>query len=251
MRKPIIAGNWKMNKTVSEAVELCRNLEQILGDTNVEVVVCPPFTALSPLCALGMERIKLGAQNMSNKESGAYTGETSVLMLQDVCCDYVIIGHSERRQLFNETDQIINEKVHLALKHGIKPIICVGETLKQRQEGETEKVVVDQIKAGFHEIGANKAIDIVVAYEPIWAIGTGETASAQQANAVIGTIRKTLASIYDSNTANKIRIQYGGSVKPENIQELMEQPEIDGALVGGASLDAGDFCALVNYDKTQ
>lgn len=249
MRKPIIAGNWKMNKTVSEAIELCRNLERAVHDSDVEVVVCPPFTALSALCALGMKKVKLGAQNMSNMEKGAFTGEVSVVMLQDVCCNYVIIGHSERRQIFNETDQLINQKAHLALKYGLKPIICVGETLVQRRANETEKVVINQIKAAFHEIPQDRAVNVVVAYEPIWAIGTGETASAEEANSVIGTIRKTLVQIYDSETANQMRIQYGGSVKPENIKELMAQPEIDGALVGGASLNAEDFSAIVHYNE--
>jgi len=249
VRKPIIAGNWKMNKTVSEAIELCRNLERAVHDSDVEVVVCPPFTALSALCALGMKKVKLGAQNMSNMEKGAFTGEVSVVMLQDVCCNYVIIGHSERRQIFNETDQLINQKAHLALKYGLKPIICVGETLVQRRANETEKVVINQIKAAFHEIPQDRAVNVVVAYEPIWAIGTGETASAEEANSVIGIIRKTLAQIYDSKTANQMRIQYGGSVKPENIKELMAQPEIDGALVGGASLNAEDFSAIVHYNE--
>ena len=249
MRKPIIAGNWKMNKTVSEAIELCRNLERAVHDSDVEVVVCPPFTALSALCALGMKKVKLGAQNMSNMEKGAFTGEVSVVMLQDVCCNYVIIGHSERRQIFNETDQLINQKAHLALKYGLKPIICVGETLVQRRANETEKVVINQIKAAFHEIPQDRAVNVVVAYEPIWAIGTGETASAEEANSVIGTIRKTLAQIYDSKTANQMRIQYGGSVKPENIKDFMEMPNIDGALVGGASLKPSDFLALINYKE--
>lgn len=186
---------------------------------------------------------------MSNMEKGAFTGEVSVVMLQDVCCNYVIIGHSERRQIFNETDQLINQKAHLALKYGLKPIICVGETLVQRRANETEKVVINQIKAAFHEIPQDRAVNVVVAYEPIWAIGTGETASAEEANSVIGTIRKTLAQIYDSKTANQMRIQYGGSVKPENIKELMAQPEIDGALVGGASLNAEDFSAIVHYNE--
>lgn len=250
MRKPIIAGNWKMNKTVSEAVEICRLLEEQLPDRdNVEVVVCPPFTAISAICALGLTKVKLGAQNMSNHESGAYTGEISPEMLRDTCCSYVILGHSERRELYHETDDLVNQKAHLALEHGLKPIICVGETLEQRKSNQTEQIVTGQIKAAFAGLGAEQAVKVVVAYEPIWAIGTGETASAEDANAVIATIRQTLAQIYDQTVADEIRIQYGGSVKPENIKELMAQPDIDGALVGGASLNATDFSALVNYNK--
>ncbi|MFB5066424.1 MAG: triose-phosphate isomerase [Candidatus Wallacebacter cryptica] len=249
MRKPIIAGNWKMHKTVSEALELCERLERAVEDTDVEVVVCPPFTALSAVCSLGMDKVKIGAQNVSIAESGAYTGEISPEMLVDVCCTYVIIGHSERRQIFGETDEMVNQKIHLALKHHLKPIVCVGETLEERRADQTEAVVVRQTKAAFDGVSADKASEVVVAYEPIWAIGTGETASAEDANAVIGTIRKTLAEIYDQATADQIRIQYGGSVKPGNIKELMAQPEIDGALVGGASLDVQDFTAIVRYKE--
>ena len=249
MRKPIIAGNWKMNKTVSEAIELCQRLDQAVQGTDVEVVVCPPFTALSAVCALGMENVKIGAQNVSIAASGAYTGEISPEMLRDVCCSYVIIGHSERRQIFGETDAMVNQKIRLALQYDLQPIVCVGETLAERKAGETETIVVNQIKAAFDGVDAAQAQLIVVAYEPIWAIGTGETASADDANAVIGTIRKTLSQIYDQATADRIRIQYGGSVKPDNIAELMAQPEIDGALVGGASLKVEDFTAIVRYNK--
>jgi len=249
VRKPIIAGNWKMNKTVSEAIELCQRLDQAVQGTDVEVVVCPPFTALSAVCALGMENVKIGAQNVSIAASGAYTGEISPEMLRDVCCSYVIIGHSERRQIFGETDAMVNQKIRLALQYDLQPIVCVGETLAERKAGETETIVVNQIKAAFDGVDAAQAQLIVVAYEPIWAIGTGETASADDANAVIGTIRKTLSQIYDQATADRIRIQYGGSVKPDNIAELMAQPEIDGALVGGASLKVEDFTAIVRYNK--
>lgn len=248
MRKPIIAGNWKMNKTVSEAVETCRNLDKMVQNKNVEVVVCPPFTALSAISAIGMSNVTIAAQNMSEAESGAYTGEVSVLMLRDVGCDYVIIGHSERRELYHETDQLVNKKARLALKHRINPIICVGETITQRRANETEEVVVRQVKAAFENIAAKDAVNVVLAYEPIWAIGTGETASATDANAVISTVRKTLVEIYDQNIADAIRIQYGGSVKSSNIKELMAQTDIDGALVGGASLDANEFAAIVNYN---
>lgn len=240
-----------MNKTVSEALETCRLLEDELVNSSddVEVVVCPPFTAISAVCALGLTKVKLGAQNMSNQEAGAYTGEISPVMLRDACCSYVIIGHSERRELYHETDDIVNQKARLALEHELKPIICVGETLEQRKSDLTAEIVTGQIKAAFAGLEAEQAAKVVVAYEPIWAIGTGETASAEDANAVIATIRKTLAQIYNQEVADKIRIQYGGSVKPENIKELMAQPDIDGALVGGASLNATDFSALINYNK--
>ncbi|HHX02167.1 MAG TPA: triose-phosphate isomerase [Firmicutes bacterium] len=247
MRKPIIAGNWKMHKTVSEAIELCESLDRAVQDLEIDVVVCPPFTALSAVCALGMSKVKIGAQNVSIAEGGAYTGEISPLMLVDVCCSYVIIGHSERRQHFGETDAMVNQKVHLALKHGLHPIVCVGESLAQRKAGETETVVVSQTKAAFAGVAREQVPEVVIAYEPIWAIGTGETASAEDANQVIGTIRKTIAQIFDQEVADQIRIQYGGSVKPDNIQELMAQPEIDGALVGGASLDLKGFTAIVHY----
>lgn len=248
MRKPIIAGNWKMHKTIGEAIETCRNLAELIEEQNVEVVVCPPFTALSAVNALGLANIGLAAQNMADAESGAYTGEVSVLMLRDIGCKYVILGHSERRELFNETDEQINKKARLALKYRINPIICVGETLAQRKANETETVVVSQVKAAFDGITATDAVNVVIAYEPIWAIGTGETASAADANQVIATIRKTIAEIYDQEVANAVRIQYGGSVKSSNIKELMAEPEIDGALVGGASLDAKEFAAIVNYN---
>lgn len=249
MRRPVIAGNWKMNKTISEAVETCRSLEQTVQDVDVDVIVCPPFTALSAICALAMNKVKLGAQNMSNVESGAYTGEVSIKMLHDVCCSYVIIGHSERRQLFGETDQFVNQKAHLALEYGLKPIICVGESLTQRQAGNTEQVVINQIKAAFGEIAEDQVNSIVVAYEPIWAIGTGETASPEDANVVITTIRDTITELYNPAVAAMVRIQYGGSVNPGNIQQLMAQPEIDGVLVGGASLDAKSFSQIVSYNK--
>ncbi len=249
MRTPIIAGNWKMHKTVSEAVETCRVLDQLVQDSNVEVVVCPPFTALSALSALGMSKVKLGAQNMCTEVSGAYTGEISVSMLRDVGCQYVIIGHSERRELFGETDEMVNTKTLLALKHDLLPIVCVGETLTQRKAGETESLVVGQIEKAFANLSCEQAQKVVVAYEPIWAIGTGETASSVEANAVIVTIRQTLDRLYGTDVAQQIQIQYGGSVKPANIGELMEQSDIDGALVGGASLLPEDFAAIVHYHR--
>lgn len=247
MRTPIIAGNWKMHKTLPEAIEACRRLEEMVEDAKAEVVVCAPFTALSALKALGLNKIKLGAQNMHFAREGAFTGEVSPLMLRDVGMDYVIIGHSERREIFGETDEMVNSKTLAALDHGIDPIVCVGESLDQRKAGETEPLVKGQIQTAFDGIGAAEAVKVVVAYEPIWAIGTGETATAEQAQEVNAMIRATLAEIYDPETAEAIRIQYGGSVKPANITELMDKEDIDGALVGGASLKPEDFAAIVKY----
>ncbi len=247
MRTPIIAGNWKMHKTLPEAIEACRRLEEMVEDAKAEVVVCAPFTALSALKALGLNKIKLGAQNMHFAREGAFTGEVSPLMLRDVGMDYVIIGHSERREIFGETDEMVNSKTLAALDHGIDPIVCVGESLDQRKAGETEPLVKGQIQTAFDGIGAAEAVKVVVAYEPIWAIGTGETATAEQAQEVNAMIRATLAEIYDHETAEAIRIQYGGSVKPANITELMDKEDIDGALVGGASLKPEDFAAIVKY----
>ncbi len=247
MRTPIIAGNWKMHKTLPEAIEACRRLEEMVEDAKAEVVVCAPFTALSALKALGLNKNKLGAQNMHFAREGAFTGEVSPLMLRDVGMDYVIIGHSERREIFGETDEMVNSKTLAALDHGIDPIVCVGESLDQRKAGETEPLVKGQIQTAFDGIGAAEAVKVVVAYEPIWAIGTGETATAEQAQEVNAMIRATLAEIYDHETAEAIRIQYGGSVKPANITELMDKEDIDGALVGGASLKPEDFAAIVKY----
>ena len=247
MRTPIIAGNWKMHKTVSQAVELCRKLEAALQDSPVEVVVCPPFTALSAAFALGMSKVKLGAQNMYAADKGAYTGEISPVMLKDVGCQYVILGHSERRQYFKEDDEFVAEKAAKAFEYGIKPIICVGESLEQRRAGQTTEIVVTQTKGALAKITPDQISDVVIAYEPIWAIGTGENATGADANEVIGTIRAAIAELFGQDKADQVRIQYGGSVKPENIAEFMHQPEIDGALVGGASLSADDFIKIVQY----
>lgn len=249
MRTPIIAGNWKMNKTVSEAVELCRKLEDALQSSPVEVVVCPPFTALSAAFALGLTKVKLGAQNMYIADKGAYTGEISPVMLKDVGCQYVILGHSERRQYFKEDDELVAAKAAKALEHGIKPIICVGESIEQRRAGQTTDVVVGQTKGALAQVKPEQITDVVIAYEPIWAIGTGENSTGEDANEVITTIRATIAELFGKDKADQVRIQYGGSVKPENIAEFMNQPEIDGALVGGASLSADDFIKIVQYEK--
>ena len=247
MRKPFIAGNWKMYKTIEEAVALVHDLRAALdGLVGCDVAVCPPFPALAAVRqALAGSTICLGAQNVYWEEQGAFTGEVSPRMLQGLC-DYVIIGHSERRTLFGETDEMANKKLHAALAAGLKPILCVGENLQQNRAGETEAFVGGQVRAAFAGITADQARLITVAYEPIWAIGTGVPATGEGANAIIGgTVRGTLAGLFGDDVAQDIRIQYGGSVKPDNIAEFMAQPEVDGALVGGASLKAADFAGIV------
>jgi triosephosphate isomerase len=247
MRKPFIAGNWKMYKTIDEAVALVRALRAELdGIAGCDVAICPPFTALAAVReALAGSTIGLGAQNVHWEEEGAFTGDISPLMLKGLC-DCVIIGHSERRNVFGESDEWVNKKLHAALAHDLKPILCVGENLEQNQAGETETFVGGQVRAAFAEITAEQARIVTVAYEPIWAIGTGVPATGEGANVIIGSaVRGTLARLYGDDVAQSIRIQYGGSVKPGNIVEFMSQPEIDGALVGGASLKATDFTAIV------
>ena len=248
MRKPIIAGNWKMNMTPSEAIELVKELIPLVEKAECDVVVCPPFVDLPAVSdAVKGTNIHLGAQNVHWTESGAFTGEIAAPMLKELGVEYVIIGHSERRQYFGETDETVNSRVKCAIKHGLTPIICVGETLSQREEGITGSIVSNQTKKAFFEIDASEASGCVVAYEPIWAIGTGKTATKEDANETIGLIRDTLAELYGPDTAAKIRIQYGGSMKPSNASELMSMPEIDGGLIGGASLKAQDFSKVVNY----
>ncbi|HHH40610.1 MAG TPA: triose-phosphate isomerase [Chloroflexi bacterium] len=247
MRTPFIAGNWKMHKTIAEAVALVEELRAALeGFTACDVAVCPPFPALAAVReALAGSAIGLGAQNMHWEEQGAFTGEVSPRMLAGLC-DYVIIGHSERRTLFGETDEMVNRKLHSALAHGLKPILCVGENLEQNRAGETEAFVGGQVRAAFAGLTAEQARLVTVAYEPIWAIGTGVPAHGPDANRIIGeAVRGTLAALYGDAVAQAIRIQYGGSVKPANAAEFLGQPEIDGALVGGASLRAADFAAIV------
>jgi triosephosphate isomerase len=251
MRTPIIAGNWKMNKTVSETVELVRALREALdGVSGVEVVLCPPFTALwAAQTVLEGSPIGLGAQNMYWKDKGAFTGEISPLMLHELC-QYVIIGHSERRQYFGETDESVNHKVKAALEHGLKPIVCVGESLAQYEAGETNQVVSRQVRGGLAGLTAEQMAQVVIAYEPVWAIGTGKAATGEGANAVVaGSIREPLAEMFGSPTAAATRVQYGGSVTPANIDEFMGQPDIDGGLVGGASLKAGDFAEIVKLTR--
>jgi triosephosphate isomerase len=248
MRKPIIAGNWKMNKTPKEALELVEELKPLVKNAECEVIVCPAFVCLAQVAeALAGTNIKVGAQNMHFEESGAYTGEVSPSMLKELKVEYVIIGHSERRQYFNETDETVNMKVRTALENGIIPIMCCGESLEERESGITEAKLEIQIKEGLKGFSAKAVEGIVVAYEPIWAIGTGRTATDEQANETIAYIRSVIADMYGRETADMVRIQYGGSVKPATIKAQMEQSDIDGALVGGASLNAADFAAIVNY----
>jgi triosephosphate isomerase len=246
MRRPILAGNWKMNKTVSEAVDFVRSIRRGLNQVKgVDRVLCPPFTALSAVKdLLSATEIGLGAQNMHWAEKGAYTGEIAPRMLKELC-QYVILGHSERRAYFGETDEGVNRKLKAALAHGLLPIVCVGETEAQYDAGQTEAVVSGQVRGGLAGLTAEQVAGLVIAYEPVWAIGTGKAATAAGAGAVIGlTIRGTLADLYDEATAQAVRVQYGGSVNPANVAEFMAHPDIDGALVGGASLKP-DFIELV------
>lgn len=248
MRKPIIAGNWKMNKTIQEAMDFANELEEIELDKNVEAVICAPFTSLRSLVvAFDKKNIGVGAQNFHYENSGAYTGEVSAPMLKEIGTKYVIIGHSERRQYFAETDETVNKKLHKALEEKIIPIVCVGESLEQREKNETEEIIKGQVVKALEGVATESIEGIVIAYEPIWAIGTGKTATSEQANEVCAFVRKIVQDLYTEKEASKIRIQYGGSVKPSNIKEIMEQSDIDGALIGGASLVASDFASLVNY----
>ena len=248
-RKIIMAGNWKMHKTVGEAVALAEQLRGSLQDvTGREILVCPPFTAVHSVAeALQGSNIQVGAQNLYPAEEGAYTGETSPKMLLDVGCSHVILGHSERRQYFQESDQFINQKLKVALEHGLKPILCVGETLEQRDEGSQKTVVGMQVSQGLQDVPAKAMEQVAVAYEPIWAIGTGQTATPSQANEMHSAIRNNLSGLYGDEVAKDVCIMYGGSVKPGNVDDLMAQPEVDGALVGGASLDAESFVRIVRF----
>lgn len=248
MRKPIIAGNWKMFKTPDEAVNLVAELKGLLNSTDVEIVVCPPFVDLPGVINTVRDSgIKVGAQNMYWEEEGAFTGEISPLMLTALGCDYVIIGHSERRQFFSETDETVNKKVKAAFAHGLRPILCVGESLEQREAGITEKLVESQVRKGLEHVSLKDAESLVLAYEPIWAIGTGKTASTEDAEKVISCIRRVLDDMFGAEVGADVRIQYGGSVKPDNIKDLMQKPNIDGALVGGASLEADSFSKIVRF----
>ena len=248
MRKPIIAGNWKMNNTAADAEALITALKPLVADAACDVVVCVPFTDIAiAKKALEGSNIGLGAQNMHFEDKGAFTGEISASMLVEAGVQYVILGHSERRQYFAETDETVNKKMHKAIAAGLIPIVCVGETLEQREEGVTESFVRGQVKAAYADIAAADVEKTVIAYEPIWAIGTGKTATKEQANEVIAFIRDEMAQIFGAETAAKVRIQYGGSMNPKNASELMAMPEIDGGLIGGASLKADDFSAVVHF----
>lgn len=248
MRKPIIAGNWKMNKTPEEAKELVTALVPLVKNAKCDVVICPPFVdlcAVKPIIA--GTNIHLGVQNIHWAEKGAFTGEISADMLKAHGVEYAIVGHSERRQYFGETDATVNQRAKAAIAAGITPIICVGESLEQRESGVTNAVVSGQTKAALDGIEAKDVETLVIAYEPIWAIGTGKTATKEDANATIAVIRGAIAEVYGKDIAEKVRIQYGGSMNPKNASELMSMPEIDGGLIGGASLKAEDFSKVVNY----
>ena len=248
MRTPIIAGNWKMHYTVDETVKVINELKPLVKDAKVDVVLCVPFTSLdAALKAVKGSNIKIGAQNMHFEEKDAFTGEIAPGMLEAMGVDYVVLGHSERRQYFNETDEALNKKVKAAFAHNLLPILCCGETLEERENGTTNAVVGAQIKADLEGLSKELAEKVVIAYEPIWAIGTGKTATDEQANETIKAIRDIVAEMFGSEVAEKVRIQYGGSVKPNTIKAQMAMSDIDGALVGGASLVANDFSAIVNY----
>jgi len=249
MRKKIIAANWKMNMTCGEAAAYIETLLRELGTDSdgVEVVIVPPFTAISKVSELlnNVQTVKVGAQNMYFEKSGAFTGEVSAAMLRELFVRYVVLGHSERRAIFGETDELVNRKTHAALEAVLKPIVCIGETLAEREGGKVETVLERQVRGSLAGLSAKELTETVIAYEPVWAIGTGRTASPEQAQEAHAFIRKTLAEVWDGPTAEKVRIQYGGSVKPENAAALMGQADIDGALVGGASLDARAFVQII------
>lgn len=248
MRKPIIAGNWKMHKTIAEAVEFVNEIKGKVNNTDVEAVICAPFTLLKDLkeATKGTD-IKIGAQNMHYEDNGAFTGEVSAPMLNELNIDYVVLGHSERRQYFNETNETVNKKVLKALKSGIDPILCIGETLEEREADKTKDVCKVQVEKALENVSKDDMKKVVIAYEPIWAIGTGKTATAKQANDVISYVREVVKGLYGEEISEEVRIQYGGSVKPANVSEIMNQTDIDGALVGGASLKPADFVELVNF----
>jgi len=249
MRKKVIAGNWKMNNDLHGTVNLISDLKKEMNakNTETEVIICPPFTSLETASTLLKDSvIKLGAQNMYFEESGAFTGEVSVAMLKSVGCEYVILGHSERRTIFGENDQIINKKIKAAIKFGLKPIFCIGETLEEREKGITFKIIETQIQNGLKELTESDLVNLIIAYEPVWAIGTGKNATPQQAQEVHQFIRGLISKLYSSNFARQLVIQYGGSVKADNAKELLSQPDIDGALVGGACLKADSFAKIVS-----
>ena len=250
MRKKVIAGNWKMNKLPNEAIAFIEELTPLVKNTENEVILCVPYTDLFYSLLIAQNtNIKIGAQNMHWEEKGAYTGEVSAEMLKSIGVEYVIIGHSERREYFAETDETVNKKLKKALKVGLKPIVCVGETLMQRENGKTIEVITSQTRLALEGLSKEEVEQTIIAYEPIWAIGTGKTATAEDANSAIHEIRNEISKIYGQNIANGVIIQYGGSVKGTNAKELFNMPDIDGGLIGGASLDAVEFSNIVNYSK--
>ncbi len=250
MRKKVIAGNWKMNMLPNEAISFITELEKKVKNTQNEVILCVPYTDLF-YCLLTAQgtNIKIGAQNMHWEKNGAYTGEISGEMLKTIGVEYVIIGHSERRQYFAETDETVNKKVKAAFSYGLKPIVCVGETLEEREAGKAQEIITTQTKLALEGLTQEQVNHIIIAYEPIWAIGTGKTATAHDANEAIKQIREKVEELYGKEVAQQVIIQYGGSVKPSNAKELFETSDIDGALVGGASLKVEDFEKIVNYNQ--
>ncbi len=250
MRRKVIAGNWKMNMLPNETIKMIDELTPLVKDTNNEVILCVPYTDLFYALLTAQEtNIKIGAQNMHWEENGAYTGEVSGKMLKSIGVQYVIIGHSERRQYFAETDETVNKKIKAAFANDLKPIVCVGETLEQKNQGLTEEIITNQTKLALEGLTNDQVQNTIVAYEPIWAIGTGKTATSEDANNSIKAIRNKIAEIYGNDVAENVIIQYGGSVKSSNAKELFSTSDIDGALVGGASLKAEEFSKIVNYDK--
>ena len=250
MRKKVIAGNWKMNMLPNEAIQFIEELIPLVKDTENEVILCVPYTDLFyALLTAQNTNIKIGAQNMHWEESGAYTGEVSAQMLKSIGVEYVIIGHSERRQYFNETDETVNKKIKSAFNVGLKPIVCVGESLEERESGKAVEKVTNQVKLALEGLTENQVEDVIIAYEPIWAIGTGKTATSEDANNMIKKIRQEISKLYGQIVAERVIIQYGGSVKASNSKELFSTSDIDGALVGGASLKSDEFAKIVNYDN--
>lgn len=250
MRRKVIAGNWKMNMLPNEAIEYIQNFEPLVKNSKAEVILCVPYTDLF-YCLMNAQgtNIKIGAQNMHFEEKGAYTGEVSGKMLKSIGVEYVIIGHSERRQYYNETDESVNKKLKSAFEYGLKPIVCVGETLEQREKGLTEEIITNQTKLALEGLTEEQVKNTIIAYEPIWAIGTGKTATSEDANNSIKSIREEVKKIYGEDVSSEIIIQYGGSVKSSNAKELFTTSDIDGGLVGGASLKPDEFSKIVNYDE--
>ena len=250
MRRKVIAGNWKMNMLPDETIKFIEEFAPLVKDTKNEVILCVPYTDLFyALLNVQGTNIKIGAQNMHFEEKGAYTGEISPQMLKSINVEYVIIGHSERRQYYNETDETVNKKIKAAFNVGLKPIVCVGETLEERETGKTAEIITNQTKLALEGLSNEQVENTIIAYEPIWAIGTGKTATSEDANNSIKEIRNKIAEIYGQNTASRVIIQYGGSVKSSNAKELFSTSDIDGGLVGGASLKAEEFSKIVNFEK--